>query len=426
MVVTMENVIINDNVSLHYISMTKLKTTSAAIYIHRPLNNEEASYNALLPSVLKSGTELCPDREAVAKYLGNLYGATMGGTTLKCGEDHIIYFDAETISDRYAPEGEPLTADLLNLLMSVIFAPKLQDGAFDKKVVEQEKINAADKIDVFINDKRLYASSRCQEETARGTDFAIGRLGDKDVISSITPKTLYDHYRAIITSSPIDIYLCGDADIKAAETVIRRYTDKLSFTAAQLPKTDILQRDITELHNVSEEMDVSQGKLSMGFLTNVKPNDSDYYALVVFNSVFGAGAHSKLFNNVREKLSLAYYASSQLERFKGMLVVNAGIEFDKFRSAYDETLAQLKEIQNGNITEHEFNSSISSIINTFNSYYDDQRALATCNLMNKIAGTDKTLDEMIEIVKSVTVADVVAVSKKLMLDTVYFLKGRDK
>lgn len=419
----MEKLIINENLTLHYINMSKLKTTSVAVYIHRPLCAEEASYNALLPLVLKSGTELCPDRESMARYLDNLYGATMGGAAIKCGEDHVIYFDAETISDKYAPEGEPLVAELLKLLMSVLFAPKAADGAFDEKITEQEKINAKDKIDAFVNDKRQYASVRCQQETARGTAFAISRLGDKDGIDRITAKSLYDYYKSIITSSVIDIYICGDTDIKAAESAIRQYTDLLQFNAAQTPKTEIIEREITDINNVTEEMDVAQGKLAMGFLTNIKPTDPDFCALMVFNSVFGAGAHSKLFNNVREKLSLCYYASSQLERFKGMITVNAGIEFENFRKAHDEILVQLKEIQNGNITEHEFNSSVSAIVNMLNSYYDDQRALATNNLMNRIAGIDKSIDEIIDCVKQVTVSDVEEAAKKLKLDTVYFLKG---
>ena len=421
----MKVVRINDNVSLRYIEMDKLKTTSVSVFIHRPLTDADASYNALLPMVLKSGTELCPDRAAIAKYLDNLYGASMGVATMKCGEDQVMYFDAETISDKYAPEGEPLVADLLRLLMSVLFAPKAEGGAFDEKTTEIEKKNAINKILAFINDKRQYASTRCQQETARGTAFAINRLGDEKRINEISAAGLYDYYRSIITSSVIDIYICGSTDIDQAAAAVREYTDKLGFTAAQLPKTDILSRADGDIHQVKEEMDVAQGKLAMGFITNTRPTDPDYDALVVFNSVFGAGAHSKLFNNVREKLSLAYYAASQLERFKGMIVVNAGIEFENFQKAYDETLVQLEEIRNGNISEHEFASSKIAIINNYKSFYDDQRAMASTNMMNRVAGNERTVEEMTAAIERVTVEDVVAVSKKLQLDTSYFLKGKE-
>lgn len=421
----METVKINNNINLNFISMTKLKTTSVGVYIHRPLNRKEASYNALLPMVLKSASRLYPTREDIAAHLDNLYGATMGSAAIKMGEDHIIYFDAETISDKYTPNGERLLSELLKLLMSVIFDPKASDGRFDEKIVEQERKNVIDKIDAFINDKRQYASSRCQAETARGTDFEIMRFGDKETLSKITAKDLYDYYKSIINSSVIDIYVCGDADIKEAEKAVREYTQNIQFTDGAVTKTEIISRDIDKLNEVTERMDVAQGKLAMGYITNIKPKDHDSYALTVFNSVFGAGAHSKLFNNVREKLSLAYYASSQLEKLKGMLIVNAGIEFENFEKARDEVKLQLEDIKNGNITEHEFTSSINAIVNTCNSYYDDQRALATFYLSEAVAGTNRSLDEYIENIKKVTVEDVIAVAKKLQLDTVYFLAGKE-
>lgn len=421
----METVKINNNINLNFISMTKLKTTSVGVYIHRPLNRNEASYNALLPMVLKSASRLYPTRENIAAHLDNLYGATMGSAAIKMGEDHIIYFDAETISDKYTPNGERLLSELLKLLMSVIFDPKVSDGKFDEKIVEQERKNAIDKIDAFINDKRQYASSRCQAETARGTDFEIMRFGDKETLSEITPEDLYDYYKSIINSSVVDIYICGDADIATAEKTVREYTENIEFTDGAVTKTEIISRDTDKLNEVTERMDVAQGKLAMGYLTNIKPKDPDSYALTVFNSVFGAGAHSKLFNNVREKLSLAYYASSQLEKLKGMLIVNAGIEFENFEKARDEVKLQLEDIKDGNITEHEFTSSINAIVNTCSSYYDDQRALAAFYLSEGVAGTNRSLDEYIENIKKVTVEDVIAVAKKLQLDTVYFLAGKE-
>lgn len=421
----MQSIKINENVNINVIEMTKLKTTSVAACIHRPLNSADASYNALLPLVLKSASKLCPSREETAKYLENLYGATMGATVFKIGEDQIIYFDAETISDEFAPNGEKLLAELLKLVMSSVFEPKTENGVFDKTIVEQEKINAKDKIDSFVNDKRQYASTRCQQETARGTNFAIMRYGDKDTLSKIDEKSLYNYYKKIITSSVIDIYVCGSADINEAAKVVREYTDKLEFASAEIPKTDLLCREAGEINRVTESMDVNQGKLAVGFLTNISPSDKESYALTVFNSVFGAGAHSKLFNNVREKLSLAYYASSSLERLKGIVTVNAGIEFENFQKAYDETIVQLDEIKNGNISDHEFLSSINAIVNTLNSYYDDQRAMAMYYLTEKIKGTNTTLETYIENIKNVTPQEVAEAAKKLQLDTVYFLNGKE-
>lgn len=421
----METVKINDNINLNYISMTKLKTTSIGVYIHRPLCKEEVSHNALLPLVLKSATKELPSREKIAAALDDLYGATMGSATIKMGEDHVIYFDAETISDRFAPNGEKLVTRLLGLLMSVVFEPKVSDDAFDDTIVTQERQNAMDKIDAFVNDKRSYASSRCQQETARGTNYEILRFGDKETLKKITASDLYSHYKNIINSSVIDIYICGDADLKAAEETVRKYILGMNFKAAEICKTEILSRKITEINNVVEKMDVAQGKLAMGFLTNTKSTSKESAALAVFNSLFGAGAHSKLFNNVREKLSLAYYASSQLEKLKGLIIVNAGIEFENFQKAYNEVLVQLDEIRKGHITEHEFSSSVKTVVNTYKSYYDDQRAFAIFCVSQNVAGTNMTVGEFIKKIEAVTVDDVIDVAKKLQLDTVYFLAGKE-
>jgi predicted Zn-dependent peptidase len=172
-------------------------------------------------------------------------------------------------------------------------------------------------------------------------------------------------------------------------------------------------------------MEVTQGKLAIGFRTGITPTDKDYPALVVFNSVFGAGAHSKLFNNVREKLSLAYYASSQLERYKGLLLVNAGVEFKNFKLAYDESLVQLEEIRKGNISDLEFDSSIKAITNSYTSTYDDQRSMAIFSLGEIIAGTNETIEDKLAAIKKVTKEQVAEVAKKLTLDTVYFLEGKE-
>ena len=420
----METVIVNDNIRITSIEMTKLKTNSIAVCIHRPLNRKEASYNALLPLVLKRGSMLCNDREKIAEYLDDLYGATMGATAIKRGEDQIIYFDAETIADKFAPDGEKLLKKLLQLVMSVVFDPYTVNGAFDDAVFEQERKNALDKLEAFVNDKRQYAATRCQQEVARGTDFEILRFGDKEGLMSVTSSSLYEYYKSIITSSVIDIYICGSCDLNDAVEAVKEYTADLEVTEAYIPKTEIVLRDESAVRTVEEKMDVAQGKLAIGFRTNVKPTDDDFYALQVFNSVFGAGAHSKLFNNVREKLSLAYYASSMLEKSKGILVVNAGVEFENFQKAYDETLVQLEEIRKGNITEHEFESSINAILNMCNSYFDDQRSLVIYYLSDRVAGTSTTLEQYIEKIKAVTVDEVVAVSKKITLDTAYFLTGK--
>lgn len=415
---------VNSNITLKYIPMTKLKTTTVAMFIHRPLCKEEFCKNALLPKVLMAGCEKYSNFDLISKQLENLYGATLSSTTIKRGEDQILYFDAQTISDKYAIGGEKLLMELMELMLCIVFEPRVNDGAFDSAIFEQEKKNAKDKVLSLINDKRSYASLRCIEEMCENSSFALSASGSVEGLDEISTKALYSHYKEIIASSPIDIYICGEANTDELVNLIDEYTKNIEFKTPKLPQTQILKKN-TPKKDVIEEMDVTQGKLAMGFLTNTTPLDSDYGALIVFNSIYGAGAHSKLFNNVREKLSLAYYASSQLERYKGLLIVNAGIEFENFKKAYDESLTQLEEIKKGNISELEFTSSIQSIINSYNSLYDDQRQIQNFYLGEHITGANRDIEKAKEQILNVRVEDVVKIANKLVLDTVYFLKGKN-
>lgn len=416
----MDSLQINSNINLYYIPMTKLKTTTIGVYMHRNLCEEEVSKNALLPYVLKRGCRLCQDSEAVAKYLENLYGASFGASGMKMGDDQIIYLGFGTISDRYAPNGETLSKDITKLMMSVLFEP----AAFTDEIIEQEKKNAVDRILAEINDKRMYAMLRCTQEMCKGESFALSSLGTKEGVEAVTSKSLKEHYENIITSSAIDIYVCGDADINALAEEIKRYTDKIAFKDAKIPKSEIFKGQ-GGIKNVTDHMDVVQGKLCMGFKTGIRADDSDYIPLMVMNSIYGGGAHSKLFNNVREKLSLCYYASSNLIKQKGIMFVNAGIEFQNFEKAYDEILAQLDAVKNGDISELEFTSSISFILNNLESYKDEQRMMQIYYLEQKASDTNYSIDELKEKVSRVTIEDVKRAAKKVELDTVYFLAGKE-
>ena len=416
----MDSLKINSNINLYYIPMTTLKTTMVGVYMHRKLCEEEVSKNALLPYVLKRGCKLCPDSEAVAKYLENLYGAAFGASVLKMGDDQVIYLGFDSISDKYAPNGETLSRDITKLVMSVMFEPT----SFTDEVVGQEKKNAVDRIMAEINDKRQYAMLRCGQEMCKGESFALSTLGTREGVETVTAQSLKAHYEDIITSSPIDIYVCGDADINALAEEIKKYTDKIAFKDAEIPKSEIFAGQ-GGVKNVTDHMDVVQGKLCMGFKTGISADNSDYPVLMVMNCVYGGGAHSKLFNNVREKLSLCYYASSNLVKNKGIMFVNAGIEFENFQKAYDEILVQLDAVKNGEISELEFTSSIRALENDLESYKDNQRMMQIYCLGQKIAGTNYSIDELKEKISRVTVEDVKRVAKNVELDTVYFLAGKE-
>lgn len=421
----MEKRQINKNITLYYIPMEKLKTTTFGLYIRRPLSRAEASLNAVLPRVLKRGCKAAEDSVKIAHKLEDLYGADLHASVTKRGENQMMFFDAETIADCYAPEGENLSGAVTELLCSMVFEPVLEKGIFRADFVEQEKKNAKDKIQSMINDKRTYAHHRCVEEMCKGEAFALSVYGTPEGVDAVNAENLYAHYKKIVTSSAVDIFICGKADLDSVEHTIQSKIKGITFQKPPVIQTEILKKD-GAVSNVIERMDVTQGKLSIGFRTNIKPTDPDAWALVVANSVFGAGTHSKLFNNVREKLSLAYYASSQLEKNKGLMIVNAGIEFENFQKAYDETMAQFKAIQAGEVTDMEFSASIKMIINSLDSYYDNQRYMRIFYLDQMIAGTNCDIAEYKKNIMAVTKDDVIRIFQKIQPDTVYFLTGKEE
>ncbi len=416
---------INENITVSYIPMGKLKTTTIGFYIHSPLNKENASKNALLAAILKQGTREYPTKKELAKKLDELYGSTLSASVSKKGEDHILTFDAECISDRYITSGEKLLDELLKVLFGVIFDTRCENGQFNEDIFRAEKRNLADRIKAIVNDKRTYANERLIEITSDGQDYGVSRLGDAEVVESLNNKELFDYYKNLITSSVIDVYIAGDADLNAVCKELSRLTDKLSFTNAKIPKTEILKPK-QELKTLTDKMEVTQGKLAMSFLTSIEPASKEYWGLMVANSIFGGGAHSKLFNNVREKLSLAYYAGSQLHKMKGFIAVNAGVEFENFKKAYDEILIQLEELKQGNISKQEFAASKMALINSLNSYYDDQLYMQGFYLGEKVTGTNYDIEYYINRINAVTLDDVINASKNIRLDSVYYLTGKEE
>ncbi|MEE0945119.1 MAG: pitrilysin family protein [Clostridia bacterium] len=415
---------INENITLSYIPMGKLKTTTIGFYIHCPLDKKTASCNALLASVLKQGSNEYPTRELLTKRLDELYGSTLAAGVSKKGEDHILSFEAECISDKYTMGGEKLLSQLVSVLFGVIFSPAMVDGKFRNDVFEQEKKNLIDRIRASVNDKRTYANERLCQITSEGTAYEVSRLGDEKIVSEIDNSELYEYYKNMITSSKIDVFAAGETDVDALAGSLSDLVSGKTFKNAELPRCEILTK-AEKVKTVTENMDVTQGKLAMSFTTGIKPTDEANWGMIVANSIFGGGAHSKLFNNVREKLSLAYYAGSQLHKFKGFIAVNAGVEFENFKKAYDEILVQLDELKNGNINDNEFTAAKMSLINSLNSYYDDQLYMQSFYLGEKVAGTGYDIDYYIKKIEEVTINDVTKAAKSIELNSVYYLAGRE-
>ena len=409
---------IKKGINLYYIDDRKYKTVSAALYLHRTVKRDEVTYNSLLASVLNRGTRTLPDINLINEYFEGLYGAVCEVNIGKKYGVQSIISAFSAVSNKYT--GENVVEKCIGVLLDFLFDPKVVDGAFDKAYVESEKKNLKDYIEGLSNDKRSYANLRCIEEMCDGQIMGIRDTGYVEDISGITEKSLYAHYKSIVHTSPIDIFVSGDVDIDTVVSAFKMYLDKIEFNIKPLENISEESGEVKG-KKVVDRFDVNQGKLALGFRTYTFAGDDDYYAMLVANSVFGGGAHSKLFNNVREKMSLAYYVSSRFTKFSGIMLVSSGVEFANFKKAEDEIMVQFDAVKSGVFTDEELYVAKKAIINVYRSYFDSQFYMRDYYVGNILYGIDESIEEAIEKVNAVDKDRIKDAFSKTKLDTRYYL-----
>ncbi len=416
---------IKQGIRLHYIQTDKFKTVSVGLHFHRPLSKKEASLNALLTDVMRRGNDKLKDSASVSRYLQSLYGAYFDADVRRKGEDQILSFVVSTVADEYLPDGEACVEKTVSFLFDMVLCPQISNNGFLESYVDQEKVNLINDIKAQINDKRSYAVWRLIETMCEGDPYSVYELGSVEDVNGITPEGLYLHYQRMINESPIDIFVTGKTGIDTILEIAKNRFAGISPVVSSYPETSMFCPG-ESVRNLTESYDVTQAKLSIGFFTGIGPKDPRYYALMVYNSIFGSGAHSKLFNHVREKLSLAYYASSRLERYKGLMVVSSGIEYQNKELAEAEIFAQVEAMRSGDISDYEFDVSVKSIINSLRSLGDSNGYLADYYLGQAVSGTCVSLEEQCKLIQQVTKEDVVAVAQGIKPEMVYVMKGREQ
>lgn len=402
--------------NLIYLPSDKFKTNYLRINIYRPMG-EESTKNSLLVRVLKSGCKKYNNKLALSRKLDSLYGAALLADSNKLGDVQVLSFGISLPADRYTKEDTTFIA--AKLLREIVFCPDVCDGSFKENVVEIEKNNLKQLIESVYNDKKAYAEERCIETMFPGSPFAISEMGRISDLEDIDGKTLKNHYDEVISSSKIDIFISGNCNPDKIAEVF----DSIK-SADDMPENN-MENDKTDLKTIMESQEVTQGKLMMGFKTDIEPTSDDYYKLLVFTSVYGSGTHSKLFCNVREKLSLAYYAYARLNRYKSIITVGAGIEFSNYEKTKAEVLLQFNEIKKGNVTDFELSSAKNSLAGIYKSMEDEPIRMVYSHIGSALLGKDISVDEIIERISAVTKEDVINMSDHVWLDSIYFLKGKE-
>lgn len=412
-------------VFLSHLRSDKFKTACMSVTLLTQLRRETAAMNAVIPFVLRRGTTRYGDMEQLSRRMDELYGAAVEPVVRRIGEIQCIGFYGSFPEPDYLPGGEALLGDTCALMAQLLLDPVTRGGLLLPQYVDSEREKLLDIIRSRMNDKRSYALSRCIEEMCCYEDFAVSRFGSESEAENIHYKKLTRHYRELIQTCPVEIFYCGKTDFKAVSAAMRD-----AFSA--MPRGEIdydigtdLRMNAVEDHVrfVEEEMDVTQGKLVLGFRLGECMEEPDIPALYVFNAVYGSGATSKLFMNVREKLSLCYYASSAVYLHKGIMLVSSGIEFDKLDAARDEILAQLDSVRRGEITDDELRSAKKSVASDLRAVQDSIGELEGFYLSQALDGLDYGPAELAALAEDVTKENVQAIAESIECDLIYFLKG---
>lgn len=403
----------------------KFKTGCLSINLLTQLNRETAALNAVLPFVLRRGTRYHPDMETIAAELDSLYGTGIEPIVRKIGEIQCIGFYASFPDEKYLPQGSDVFEKAANFACELLLAPSTRGGLLIPAYVESEKEKLLDLIRSRVNDKRSYAKLRLIEQMCCYEDYAVSRFGTEDVAEGIYYQKLTKYYHSLISTSPVEIFYCGSMDGTKVGGIL---SDALSgMTRGEINYdigTDIRMNAVEDtVRSFTDEMAVTQGKLVLGFRLGECMEEPDIAAIYVFNAVYGSGVTSKLFMNVREKLSLCYYASSAVDTHKGVMLVSSGVDFDKADAAKAEILAQLDAVKNGELTDAELDAAKRSVASDLRACLDSQGELEGFYLANTLDGLEFSPDELAELVNEVERDDVIAIANSVVLDAEYFLQG---
>lgn len=413
-------------VELTCVTTDKFKTGSVSVNLITQLSAKGAAKSALLPRVLRRGTAEHPDMNSISRTLDELYGAQIFPVIRKQGENLSVGLYASFIDDDFLPKGEMILEKVISLLGEMLLSPATRGGLLISEYVESEKQQLIDEIKSSRSDKISYALEQLISSMCSGEAYGTPKLGTEAAAASITPRSLTKHYRDILSSSKIEIVYCGAAGI---ERVSQALLDALSA----LPRSGNISAPVTEVLTaprsgkaaaITEEMDVSQGKLTIGFRIGRAMMEPNFPALMVFNAIVGGCVTSKLFTNVREKMSLCYYANSMVEKLKGLLIIYSGVEFSSFQDAFDEIMRQLEAVKNGEITNDELDSARKSVSTALRSLVDSPAGTEAFYFEAAISDVLMSPRELAALAEAVTAEDVVNIARGVVLDTVHCLTSK--
>lgn len=405
---------------LHVVKTEKFKTNTIVWKMKSPLTSENVTKRALLPYVLQSSSKAYPATSKLRSYLDELYGANLYVDVSKKGEYQVISFSLEIANEKFLSDPEPLLKKGMELIAEILVNPLAENETFDKETVEKEKRTLKQRIQAVYDDKMRYSNFRLVQEMCAGEPYALHVNGEIDDIAEINEQNLYSYYKQAFAEDELDLFIIGDVNEDEVQSIAENL---LKFEQRTPKKVEATPSANVEEKTVKEKEDVKQGKLNIGYRTNILYGDDDYFALQVFNGIFGGFSHSKLFINVREKNSLAYYVASRLESHKGLMMVMSGIEFNNFELAVKIIREQMQAMQAGDFTEQEIEQTKAVIENQMLETLDTARGMVEVLYHNVVSEQKVNLDDWLTGMGKTTKEEIVEVANKVKMDTIYFLTG---
>ena len=416
---------LKDGVEGLFVKNERFNTTSISFNFYLPLKKETVAENALLPFILTSCSEKYPSFSALNYKLNKLYGARLDASTEKYGDCQLLRMTVSVIDDRFTFDSDSLVKQASELLLGLIFSPSTQDGAFLSSDVEREKRKAIEHIKGEIAEKRIYAKNRLLSEMFKDTPYGLPKCGTVEDVEKTDGKSLYKAWENMLSSAFVRVQVVG-------ASLPNRFFEDIAEKFQNVKRNNITDckfclpaKPTDKPKTVFEKMDVKQGKLVMGFSSEMYGDDDMSLPLMVMCDIFGGGPYSRLFSNVRERMSLCYYCSASSVRYKGLLTVDSGVETANAEKAQNEILNQLEIIKKGEFTDFEFDASVKSICDSLNTYYDSQNSLDlwyALKINNQNLYSPKDIAEKI---KKITREDVILAAKGVKLHTVYKLLPKE-
>ena len=415
----LETTDIKEGIRLHKIKTNKYKTNLMSVFLTSKLSKEDITKKALILTVLRRGTNNLKTQEEINKKLEELYGASFDCGIDKLGDKHVLKFYVESLNEQYLYQKEDILNKSLNILFDIVFNPLLENGSFRQEYIDEEKQNLRIIIDGQKDNKAAYATQRCIEEMYKDKPYGLYKYGYIDDLEKIDNKNLYEAYLNLIKTCKIDIFVSGDFDDKILEEKIKsnKQISKLEARKIEYLEQESESSNTQEENVVKENMQISQGKLNIG-LDVLSDNKS---AVSVYNAVLGGGANSKLFQNVREKASLAYSAGSIYIKPKNKIIIKTGIEHKNYEKALQIIKEQIDDMKNGKFSDEDILHAKELIIASFKAMQDEQDSEISFYFGREIQKESKDIDEQIKEISEVTKQDIVDVANQIKINTIFFL-----